>query len=45
MASKKDPERELVIVPGMGHAFDPVGITPICDAVSRIIDKGSDVGI
>ena len=34
------PLRELVVVPGMGHAFDPIGLTSICDATSRLINRG-----
>ena len=36
------PLRELVGVPGMGHAFDPLGLIPICDAASRLINRLSD---
>lgn len=36
----ESPLRELVDVPGMGHAFDPIGLTPICDATSRLINRG-----
>jgi pimeloyl-ACP methyl ester carboxylesterase len=36
------PLRELVVVPGMGHALDPVGLTPICDAIDRILERGSE---
>jgi pimeloyl-ACP methyl ester carboxylesterase len=31
------PRRELVLVPTMGHAFDPVGISWICDATARLL--------
>jgi alpha-beta hydrolase superfamily lysophospholipase len=34
------PLRELVVVPGMGHAFDPIGLTPICEATNRLIRRG-----
>jgi hypothetical protein len=27
------PEAHSVIVPGMGHAFDPVGYQSICEAL------------
>ena len=33
--------RELVVVPGMGHAFDPVGLAPVCDAIGRLVGGGS----
>ncbi len=35
------PLRELVEVPGMGHAFDPIGLTAIIDAARRLINRGS----
>jgi pimeloyl-ACP methyl ester carboxylesterase len=34
------PLRELVVVPRMGHAFDPIGLGPICDATTRLIRRG-----
>jgi pimeloyl-ACP methyl ester carboxylesterase len=37
---REGPLRELVVVPGMGHAFDPIGLTPICDATSRLLTRG-----
>jgi pimeloyl-ACP methyl ester carboxylesterase len=36
---REGPLRELVVVPNMGHAFDPVGLTPICDATRRLINR------
>ena len=35
------PRRELIVVPGMGHAFHPIGLTPICEAISRIVNRAS----
>jgi pimeloyl-ACP methyl ester carboxylesterase len=37
---REGPLRELVVVPGMGHAFDPIGLTPICDATRRLVTPG-----
>jgi pimeloyl-ACP methyl ester carboxylesterase len=37
---REGPLRELVVVSGMGHAFDPIGLTPVCDAISRLINRG-----
>ena len=31
------PRRELILVPTMGHAFDPVGIGWICEATARLL--------
>jgi pimeloyl-ACP methyl ester carboxylesterase len=33
------PQRELVVVPEMGHAFDPVSTDWICTATSRLLDQ------
>jgi fermentation-respiration switch protein FrsA (DUF1100 family) len=35
------PDAHAVVVPGMGHAFDPVGYGPICDAVDWVLNAGS----
>jgi pimeloyl-ACP methyl ester carboxylesterase len=40
---REGPLRELVVVPGMGHAFDPIGLTPILDATSRLINRGLEL--
>jgi fermentation-respiration switch protein FrsA (DUF1100 family) len=32
--------RRLVLVPGMGHAFDPAGHDAICDAVDWVVARG-----
>jgi len=32
-------ERRLVVVPGMGHAFDPAGHDAICDAVEWVVSR------
>jgi uncharacterized protein len=37
------PQRELILVPRMGHAFDPMGIDWICSATSRLLDKSQKV--
>jgi pimeloyl-ACP methyl ester carboxylesterase len=34
------PFREVVLVPGMGHAFDRIGLPTICEAADRLIDRG-----
>ncbi len=42
MLSEATPEpRRLVIVPGMGHAFEPVAIEPIRDAVAWVLDHAA----
>ena len=28
-----DPTRHVVVVPGMGHAFDPAGHHAVCEAL------------
>jgi uncharacterized protein len=35
------PDAHAVIVPGMGHAFDPVGHEPICDALDWTLDNAA----
>jgi pimeloyl-ACP methyl ester carboxylesterase len=30
------PRREIILVPTMGHAFDPVSTSQICEATSRL---------
>jgi alpha-beta hydrolase superfamily lysophospholipase len=35
------PDAHAVIVPGMGHAFDPVGYDSICDALDWVLSDGS----
>jgi pimeloyl-ACP methyl ester carboxylesterase len=35
------PDAHAVVVPGMGHAFDPVGHTAICDALEWALGAGS----
>jgi pimeloyl-ACP methyl ester carboxylesterase len=42
---KEGPLRELVLVPGMGHAFDPIGLAPICGAISRLVRRRDDLAI
>ena len=40
--SKTDvPDAHAVVVPGMGHAFDPVGYGSICDALEWVLNAGS----
>jgi pimeloyl-ACP methyl ester carboxylesterase len=34
------PLRELVVVSGMGHAFDPIGLAPVCEAARRLVNRG-----
>ncbi len=36
------PRRELVLVPTMGHAFDPIGIRWICDATARLLARDTE---
>jgi uncharacterized protein len=35
------PDAHAVVVPGMGHAFDPVGHEPICDALDWALDNAA----
>jgi alpha-beta hydrolase superfamily lysophospholipase len=35
------PDAHAVVVPGMGHAFDPVGHESICDALDWTLDKAA----
>ncbi len=35
----RDPERSVVLVPSMGHAFDPVGYSSICEAVTTLAER------
>jgi pimeloyl-ACP methyl ester carboxylesterase len=35
------PGAHSVVVPGMGHAFDPVGHAAICDALDWVLDAGA----
>ncbi len=35
------PKRELVLVPDMGHAFDPISIGWICRATSRLLPRNA----
>jgi alpha-beta hydrolase superfamily lysophospholipase len=36
--------RRLVLVPEMGHAFDPAGHSAICDAVDWVLEQSADLG-
>jgi uncharacterized protein len=38
VSSTEIPDAHAVVVPGMGHAFDPVGYLPICDALDWALD-------
>jgi pimeloyl-ACP methyl ester carboxylesterase len=38
------PNRRLVLVPDMGHAFDPAGHTAICEAVDWVLSRPSSAG-
>ena len=33
-----DPTRHVVVVPGMGHAFDPAGHYAVCEALTWVFD-------
>jgi uncharacterized protein len=35
------PDAHAIVVPGMGHAFDPVGYGPICDALEWVLNASS----
>jgi alpha-beta hydrolase superfamily lysophospholipase len=35
------PQREVILVPGMGHAFDPAGISWIRDATARLVEASA----
>jgi fermentation-respiration switch protein FrsA (DUF1100 family) len=35
------PDAHAVVVPGMGHAFDPVGYEPICDALEWTLNNSA----
>jgi uncharacterized protein len=35
------PSAHAVVVPGMGHAFDPVGHLAICDALDWVLNAGA----
>ena len=35
------PDAHAVVVPGMGHAFDPAGYGSICDALEWVLNAGS----
>jgi uncharacterized protein len=39
------PDAHAVVVPGMGHAFDPVGHESICDALDWVLNDGAREGI
>jgi hypothetical protein len=36
-----EPTRHVVVVPGMGHAFDPAGHHAVCEALTWVFD---DIG-
>jgi pimeloyl-ACP methyl ester carboxylesterase len=38
-------DRRLILVPDMGHAFDPVGHAAICEAVNWILDLKSNTDL
>jgi alpha-beta hydrolase superfamily lysophospholipase len=35
------PDAHAIVVPGMGHAFDPAGYEAICDALDWVLNAGS----
>ena len=35
------PQREVVLIPTMGHAFDPVSLGRICGATSRLVQEST----
>jgi pimeloyl-ACP methyl ester carboxylesterase len=40
--STEIPDAHAVVVPGMGHAFDPIGHESICDALDWALDAAPD---
>jgi pimeloyl-ACP methyl ester carboxylesterase len=36
------PQRELILVPDMGHAFDPASIDSICRATARLLEESPE---
>jgi pimeloyl-ACP methyl ester carboxylesterase len=40
VSSTQVPDANAVVVPGMGHAFDPVGHASICDALDWVLNAG-----
>jgi pimeloyl-ACP methyl ester carboxylesterase len=41
VSSTEIPNAHAVVVPGMGHAFDPVGYEAICDALDWTLDNAA----
>ena len=41
VSSSEIPDAHAVVVPGMGHAFDPVGYQAICDALDWTLDNAA----
>jgi len=41
VSSSEIPDAHAVVVPGMGHAFDPVGYQAICDALDWTLDNAT----
>jgi uncharacterized protein len=41
VSSTEMPEAHAVVVPGMGHAFDPIGYKPICDALDWTLNNAA----
>ena len=41
LTSDELPDAHAVVVPGMGHAFDPVGYEAICDALDWTLDSAA----
>jgi alpha-beta hydrolase superfamily lysophospholipase len=41
VSSAEVPEAHAVVVPGMGHAFDPVGYGSICEALEWVLNAGT----
>jgi alpha-beta hydrolase superfamily lysophospholipase len=44
VSSTEIPDAHAVVVPGMGHAFDPVGHESICDALDWTLNNGATRG-
>ena len=41
VSSTEIPDAHAVVVPGMGHAFDPVGYQAICDALDWALNNAA----
>jgi pimeloyl-ACP methyl ester carboxylesterase len=44
VSASEIPDAHAVVVPGMGHAFDPVGHGAICDALDWVLNAATSQG-